>query len=38
MHKQQRRQQTKHRQFKTIWVVVVYKNEHAHTNWDHHSS
>ena len=25
MHKQQRRQQTKQRQFKTIWVVVVYK-------------
>ena len=29
MHKQQRRQRTKQRQFKTIWVVVVYKNEHA---------
>jgi hypothetical protein len=25
MHKQQRRQQTKQRQFKTIWVVEVYK-------------
>jgi hypothetical protein len=19
-------------------VVVVYKNQHAHANWDHHSS
>ena len=38
MHKQQRRQQTKQRQFKTIWVVVVYKKQHALANWDHHSS
>ena len=35
MHKQQRRQQTKQRQFKTILVVVVYKNQHAHANWGH---
>ena len=36
MQKQQRRQQTKQRQFKTIWVVVVYKNQHALAKWDHH--
>ena len=38
MHKQQRRQQIKQRQFKTIWVVVVCNSEHARANWDHHSS
>jgi hypothetical protein len=37
MHKQQRGQQIKQRQFKTIWVIVVYKNEHARANWGHHS-
>jgi hypothetical protein len=37
MHKQQRQQRTKQRQFKTIWLVEVYKNKHAHANWDHHS-
>jgi hypothetical protein len=24
--------------FKTIWVVLVYNNQHAHANWDHQSS
>jgi hypothetical protein len=24
----------KQRQFKNIWVVVVYKNQDAHANWD----
>jgi hypothetical protein len=38
MHKQQTRQQIKQRQFKTIWMVVVYKYENARANWDHHSS
>jgi hypothetical protein len=38
MQKQQRRQQTKQRPFKTIWVVLVYNNQHAHANWDHRSS
>jgi hypothetical protein len=35
MFKQQRRQ--KKRQFKTIWVVVVYKNQHVHTIVQVHS-
>jgi hypothetical protein len=34
MHKQQIREQTKQRQFKTIWVVVVYKDQYAHANWE----
>ena len=28
----------KQKTFMTIWVIVVYKNQQAHANWDHHSS